>query len=308
MRLADHDAMPPVFSVITPTYNRRHTLQAAYEGLLRQTLGDFEWIIVDDGSTDETANLVRSWSAPFPIVYQYKANGGKASAVNHALSLIKGDYFVVLGSDDVPVHNALEVFASEFERAGSQIEIIGALAVYPSGEVIGTRLSSPTEDTTILHAYRGGMRGDKWFAFRRELAETYRFPCFDDEKYVPESLVNFRMSRSGVRTRFIDVPLLVHDYFDDGISRHILSVKRRNPHSYIALYGETITADDAALLPLYLKAAANVFSMLLLVSKRPLTTAVLLVLSFPLGLAKGALDRMRLRARVEEKNGTESGS
>ena len=93
----------PVVSVITATYNRKHTLRAVYEGLLLQTFIDFEWIIVDDGSIDGTSELVAKWKPSFPIVYKYMENGGRPSAVNFGLTCAKGKYLVCLDSDDVPV-------------------------------------------------------------------------------------------------------------------------------------------------------------------------------------------------------------
>ncbi|MCW3118495.1 MAG: glycosyl transferase family protein, partial [Chitinophagaceae bacterium] len=101
-----------VFSIFTPTYNRKHTLHRAYESLLAQTFKDFEWIIIDDGSTDGTEELVREWQqdAPFVIKYHWQPNQGKHIAYNHCARIATGELFVNIDSDDEALPNALERF------------------------------------------------------------------------------------------------------------------------------------------------------------------------------------------------------
>ena len=98
-------------TVFTPTYNRAYILETLYHSLQRQTFADFEWLIVDDGSSDGTDSLVRSWQAdqnPFPIRYVYQENGGKCRAINRGLELAAGELFFTVDSDDYLTDDALE--------------------------------------------------------------------------------------------------------------------------------------------------------------------------------------------------------
>lgn len=108
----------PLFTVFTPTYNRAHTLGRLYLSLKEQTLLDFEWIVVDDGSSDDTCSLVESWkseSSSFPIRYFYQANRGKHVATNYAVREAFGFFFIILDSDDTCVPEALERFAYHWQ-------------------------------------------------------------------------------------------------------------------------------------------------------------------------------------------------
>ena len=90
-------------TVFTPAYNRAHTLEKLYRSLQRQTFHNFEWLIVDDGSTDGTAKLVNNWQAeenPFPVRYVWQENGGKCRAINYGLELAAGELFFTVDADD----------------------------------------------------------------------------------------------------------------------------------------------------------------------------------------------------------------
>ncbi len=100
------------FSVFAPTYNRAHTLPRLYSSLCEQTFKDFEWIIVDDGSTDETAEVVKPWlkAAPFRVRYFWKPNGGKHTAINRGVQEAVGRFLAISDSDDWYVPQALDRF------------------------------------------------------------------------------------------------------------------------------------------------------------------------------------------------------
>jgi glycosyltransferase involved in cell wall biosynthesis len=287
----------PIFSIITASYNRKHTLKGVYEGLLRQNFTNFEWIIVDDGSNDGTSELVDKWKANFNIVYKYKENGGKPSAVNLGLAFAKGRYLVVLDSDDVPLPEAISVFNEELQKTPDEVCAVGALTMAISGKIIGSELSKPAEELTMLDAYsRRGMTGDKWLAFKAEVAKKFLFPTYGSERFVPEGLVFNRMSRHGYKTRFINRPLLVHEYLQDGLTRNHIELRADNPIGFIAYNIENVSEVDTIITPYYLKSALNIYATLLLCSKRPITTLVLMTLALPFGLVKGVLDTLRLKA------------
>lgn len=288
--------MRPIFSIITPTFNRRHTLQTVYDGLLNQTFKDFEWIIIDDGSTDGTSELVAEWEPGFPIIYHYRDNNGKPSAVNFGLACSKGTYLVILDSDDVPVPEAVAVFVEELKKTPDDVCSVGALTMSTSGKIIGSALSASVIDMTMLDAHsRHGMIGDKWLAFKSDIAKKFLFPSYGSEKFVAEGLVFNRMSRLGYRTRFINVPLLIHEHVPDGLTRNHLKLKAINPIGFIAYHSENISEQDTKISRYYLKSAANIYAILLLSSKRPLMTAWLMLLALPLGLIKGLIDILKFK-------------
>src|SRR5690242_19362698 len=102
--------MPPLFTVFTPTYNRAHTIERVYRSLCTQNCRDFEWLVVDDGSTDGTEALIRQWQheAEFPIRYFWQPNAGKHVAMNRGVAEASGSLFLTLDSDDACVPWALE--------------------------------------------------------------------------------------------------------------------------------------------------------------------------------------------------------
>ena len=293
----------PVFSIITATYNRKHTLKGVYDGLLRQTFADFEWIIVDDGSNDGTSELVAEWGTSLPIVYKYKENGGRPSAVNLGLACARGMYIVGLDSDDVPVPEAMAIFVEELKKTPDDVCAVGVLTMTMSGEIIGSELSRPVIEVTMLEAYsRHGMTGDKWLAFKAEAAKKFLFPTYDSEKFSPEGLVFNRMSRYGYKVRFINRPLLIHEYLPDGLTHNHLRLKANNPIGFIAYHAENISEHDATITLYYLKSAANIYVTLLLCSKRPLIAAMLMVLALPIGLIKGLVDKLKLKQFLKNSN------
>ena len=109
----------PTFTVVTPTFDRAHTLPRVFESLEQQTLKSFEWLVIDDGSSDGTRELVQGWmeSSPFPIRYAYQANSGKAVCENRAAELARGAFLAVLDSDDWYAPSALETFTRAWRQS-----------------------------------------------------------------------------------------------------------------------------------------------------------------------------------------------
>ncbi len=100
------------FTVFTPTYNRAHTLPKVYASLQAQTFRDFEWLIVDDGSIDNTSEMVTAWLAEettLALRYRYQPNGHKKIAINHGVREARGALFLILDSDDEIPPNALQI-------------------------------------------------------------------------------------------------------------------------------------------------------------------------------------------------------
>ncbi len=183
------------FTVFTPTYNRANTLHRVYESLLEQTCKDFEWLIIDDGSTDCTCNLISHFikcQSLFPIrYYMLKTNRGKHIAHNRALTEAKGDFLLVADSDDWIVPNALERLDYHWSRLPDTREYCGVagLCADRNGAVIGTRYTEAMTHSTLRERiYVHKMKGEHWGSMRMDIARQYPFPDHIDG-FVPEGVV-----------------------------------------------------------------------------------------------------------------------
>ena len=145
------------FTIFTPTYNRKELLKNLYESLKNQTYKDFEWIIVNDGSSDGTELSVRQFldEKILDIKYFYKENGGKQRAYNYGVEKARGELFICLDSDDKYVDNALETILKYWKKYENDREIagMGYLSIYENGEVIGTKFPKDEMITTQFDIY-----------------------------------------------------------------------------------------------------------------------------------------------------------
>jgi glycosyltransferase involved in cell wall biosynthesis len=204
------------FTVFTPTYNRAHTLARVYESLARQSFRDFEWLIVDDGSTDGTAELVASWQAAagFPIRYVQQENQGKHFAFNRGVAEARGELFLTLDSDDACVPEALErlhrhwtgIPRAERERFSA----VTCLCIDQNGNVVGDRFPADVTDSDSLEiAYRYRVRGEKWGFQRTDVLRRFPLPEVLPREYVPEVLAWSPIARR-YRTRFVNEALRIY--------------------------------------------------------------------------------------------------
>ena len=212
-----------LFTVFTATYNRAHTLHRVYESLVVQTFRDFEWLVVDDGSTDSTKALLSRWcdESDFPIRYLYQPNQGKHVAYNHAVTEARGALFLTLDSDDSCVPYALEAFKYYWEaipkEQRSLFSAISVLCVDQYGRVVGDSFPRHTFDSNILEIqYRWKVRGEKWGFQRTDVMREYPFPVPPAQlSHIPEGIVWSRIARK-YKTRYVNEPL--RHYFDTEVS------------------------------------------------------------------------------------------
>jgi glycosyltransferase involved in cell wall biosynthesis len=200
----------PFFTVFTPTYNRAHTLHRVFESLCEQTYRDFEWLLVDDGSTDNTKELIETWikMTDFPIRYFWQENSGKHIAYNLGIREARGHMFAVLDSDDALVSNALERVSQlwneipECER--SSFCLIGGHCRDQDGAVIGSTFPRSPFDTTAQESYFVyRIRGEKFVVRRTDVFRRYPFPEIAGTNYIPEPLVGLQIGLS-YKFRFVN--------------------------------------------------------------------------------------------------------
>jgi glycosyltransferase involved in cell wall biosynthesis len=209
----------PFFTVFTPTYNRAHTLPRVFVSLCKQSYRHFEWLLVDDGSIDNTEEIVEAWTrmADFPIRYFWQENSGKHIAYNLAIREAQGQMFAVLDSDDALLPNALERLFKlwneipECER--SSFCLIGGLCRDQDGTVIGDHFPrSPFDTTAQESAFVHPVRGEKFVARRTEIFRQYPFPEITNTNYIPEPLVDLQIGQS-YKFRFVNETFRIY-YLD----------------------------------------------------------------------------------------------
>lgn len=235
----------PFITILTPTYNRASLLPRLFDSLLRQTNKDFEWIVVDDGSTDDTrevvANLKEKCGGAFPMGYVYKANGGKHMAINIGAERARGELLFIADSDDLLTDDALETVANSWHDISDDKSFAGIAGLditMDTREVIGSGLPQEHIDCNAIDIrYRHHVTGDMKEVFRTEVLREFPFPEFAGERFCPEQLVWFRMARR-YRLRYINKPMYIADYQPDGITAGITRARMRNPSASMLTYAE----------------------------------------------------------------------
>ena len=224
-----------LFTIFTPTYNRAYTLERLYNSLKKQTSNRFEWIIVDDGSTDNTKEMVNNWvkEGAIPIRYYYQKNAGKPAAHNLGVNKAKGDLFCCIDSDDYIREDAVEIILEIWNKHGGD-EIIGILAFrYSSeGEPI-TSIRSNIKYSTLRDAYkRYGLRGDTMLVYKTDAIRKYSFPTIEGEKFIPEGYLYNKLDKDGYLW-ILREGLYICEYLDDGYTANVDKLLFDNYKSYI---------------------------------------------------------------------------
>ena len=209
-------------TVFTPAYNRAHTLEALYSSLQRQTFRNFEWLIVDDGSSDGTGELVKTWQAEgnfFPIRYVYQENGGKCRAINRGLELAAGELFFTVDSDDYLLDDALEQAArweTELPNNEKFCAVSGNLGTAP-GQTPNPPLPEPYYDGNALDRY-GVVKGERALLFYTKIHREYRYPVCEGERFMTEAVAWNRMASDGWKIRYYNGILTIYEYQPDGLT------------------------------------------------------------------------------------------
>ncbi|MBT2699461.1 glycosyltransferase family 2 protein [Bacillus sp. ISL-40] len=228
--------MTPILTVFTPTYNRAYTLHLCYESLQRQTSKDFIWLIIDDGSTDNTKELVKRWITEntVPIRYHYQENLGMHGAHNTAYELIDTELNVCIDSDDYMPDDAVEKITEFWKNFGSgRFAGIVGLDASPDGRVIGTKMPENLNKSTLSNLYaKQQVKGDKKLVYRSELTrKSPPYPIFPGEKYCPLSYKYILIDQEYPLLILNEILCFV-EYLPDGSSMNIINQYKKNPKSF----------------------------------------------------------------------------
>ena len=229
--------MEQFISVFTPTYNRADTLECLYQSLCKQTSYNFEWLIVDDGSTDKTEELIRQFQKSctlFKIRYSKKENGGKHTAINTGVKLAKGFLFFIVDSDDYLIPDAIENIIKWEQSVSSKDNFAGVSGNrgYSPKQLIGETFEGDFVDVTALEREKFSILGDKAEVYYTDVLKRYPFPVFENERFLTESIVWNRMAEDGLKIRWFNKIIYITEYRDDGLTKHYVQLLAKNPQGY----------------------------------------------------------------------------
>lgn len=229
-------------TVFTPTYNRAYCLIKLYESLLKQKYTNFEWIIVDDGSIDNTKEIVNSWinESKIDIKYIYQANSGKQMAYNKGIQNAQGELFICIDSDDYYLKDAFEFINIQWNliKNNKKFAGMGFLSSYDNGNIIGSEFPKQIIDCSHLDIYtKYKVTGDKGLAFRTSILKQFKFPKIENEKFINEALLYNRISNQYIM-RYINKVIEIKEYQRDGLTSNFNKVLLDNPKGMILYLNE----------------------------------------------------------------------
>lgn len=225
-----------ILTIFTPAYNRAHTLPRTYESLCRQNCKDFIWLVVDDGSEDNTAELVHQWQTEdngFEIRYVYKENGGMHTAHNTAYTHIDTELNTCIDSDDKAAPGAVEKILRKWETVRNQgYAGIIALDADFDGNVIGKGFPENMTETSVIGYYMAGGSGDKKLIYRTDIIKQYPpYPVFEGEKYVSLSY-KYRLIDQTYKMAVLDEVVCNVEYQPDGSTGTMWRQYLKNPKGW----------------------------------------------------------------------------
>lgn len=223
-------------TIFTPTFNRAYKLSNLYNSLVKQTSKEFVWLIIDDGSTDSTRELVNSWIKEkyINICYIFQENKGKMQAMNRAINLVTTDLFFCVDSDDFLLEDSINHILNHHSKIMDDSTIAGLLAYKVDNNLeplSGQYFPSNIDITNITKLYELGISADLSIVFKSSVIKQYHFPILSNEKFMPE---NFIYSQIDMKYNYIlsHDNITVCEYLEDGYSNNTLKLLKYNVNNY----------------------------------------------------------------------------
>lgn len=216
-----------MITIFTPTYNRADLLPRLYDSLINQTSYKFEWLIVDDDSSDDTEYVVKEiirHDNPFNIRYYKKKHGGKHRAINYALDFANGEYFFIVDSDDYLKNEAVEVITQWISTIADNPQIVGVsgLRILPNGAPTSGQPNFKGKkyiDASNFEREKYNIGGDQAEIFKTSILKKNRFPDFEGETFLEEAVVWNRLAELGYIMRWYPVPIYCCEYLETGLTK-----------------------------------------------------------------------------------------
>lgn len=230
-------------TVFTPTFNRAELLPRLYESLCKQKYKYFEWVIVDDGSTDRTEETIQQFEHHFfPIRYYFKENGGKHSAINLGLTKAKGEAFFIADSDDMLLPESLERVSKVFSEIAENESFAGVcgLDIDLAGKIIGEGLPDDVIDSNSMDIRtKHHVKGDLKEVFKTKILKEYSFPVISGEKFFPELYLWNRIATK-YKLRYFNQPIYMVEYQSTGLTASIIRIRMRSPIASMMTYSDLV--------------------------------------------------------------------
>ncbi|MDY3479734.1 glycosyltransferase family 2 protein [Riemerella anatipestifer] len=244
-------------TIFTPAYNRAHLLPRLYESLCRQTCHDFEWVVVDDGSSDSTEEVMEKFKTEgkIPITFFSQKNSGKHMTINKGSDLAKGELFFIVDSDDFLLPQAVEKIVGRYSaiRGNSEFAGLSFRKGYGEDRFIGSGYFDDIEASAIDFRYRHRIKGDMAEIIKTEVLRAYKFPIIENERFCTEGLLWFRVAE---RYRFLWISEIIYiaEYLEGGLSDTIFKIRKNSPGYSTLFYSEL----EKMRIPLLQRVKANI--------------------------------------------------
>lgn len=286
-----------MITVLTPSYNRGDLLKNLYQSLRDQIFDDFEWIIVDDGSTDSTSEIITHFKEDKKIVIKYikQSNGGKHTAINAGVKISTGELIIIVDSDDTLPKDSLLIINNQYLKIREDATVGGVcgLMAHHDNIVIGNCNLLPQGNISSIDMhFKYGFLGDVCEVFKTDVLREFPFPEIYNEKFCPEDLVWNRIARK-YTLYFFNQVVYYRDYLDGGLTSKIVKIRMKSPIASTICYGEMLDLD----IPIKskIKAAINYWRFYLCIknkSKAEKKIAPLWICLLPVGLIFHIKDRL----------------
>lgn len=239
-----------MITIFTPTYNRAYILPKLYESLVAQTCKDFEWVIVNDGSTDKTEDLLICWKQENKINISSinRENGGKSSAINEGLKIARGDLFFIVDSDDYLTSDAIEIILTDynfFKNNKITFSVAGLCyrkCNYRTGSIItSSDIALPEYASSLELAFVYKQQGDKAEVFFTNVLRQFPFPEIEGNKFIPEALIWYRIAAQDFKLIIKEKAIYQCDYIADGYTKNFKKNLKSNYKGFYLFYKECLS-------------------------------------------------------------------
>lgn len=297
--------MNNTISIFTPTYNRKELLANVYKSLLEQTDKNFIWLIIDDGSTDGTKKIVKKWIADkkINIEYYYKRNGGKHTAYNLMLDVVKTDYiFIALDSDDTMPKEAVIIIKTMLNTNEGCWGIVGQ-AVCTNGKT-DSNIEKYNGLSLATVANMGKMGMETSIIIKTSYAKKFKYPEIEGESFMTEAYTYIQMKAPFIWT---NKAFRKSSYRNDGLSRNICKLYLNNPKSWLAYQSLRYKQANSNIVKTKSRVAVEAFSIILRMPRKAGLTSMLFRLLGYMYLAKiKNKEKRALRLEQKMQNGTKT--
>lgn len=232
-------------TVLTPTFNRKDKLPRLADSLNAQTDKEFQWLVIDDGSSDHTDEYIRQFQPQgFSVDYRYKENGGKHTALNYAHPYIKGSYVCVVDSDDTLTPDAVATIRDAILTCGKD-PMLACFSfqrgINPNNALVKGMPDVPVISNHIDFRLNGGRFGDCCEVVRTDVLEAYPFPEFSGEHFISEGYFWVQMAKK-YKTYYCSRIIYLCQYEEGGLTKSGRGMRLQSPLGGMAVCNAFLSA------------------------------------------------------------------